>query len=412
MVTMLFGDRNVAYERALKTHHVHGRYHGYENYVLRAEMLDGIWNKPSYMLFLLMKEMKRHPKDRLEWLFWYDADTVIINPSVPLAFFLPPADFEDVRLLFAQDWNGLNAGVFFIRVGWWAIEVMSAILAYRYLRPEEELIFLEQSALARVLDEDCFRHNALEYPQRWFNAYDSGFLNETTRPYQVRRGDMLVHFAGQGDKAERAIFWAGLAEQHLPEWELDLIHTSLPGEFEDFWATRREKLEHESNLVTEARFHAQELISATLDKLDRFQDTLNATESATVQDRIRLLRSACDEEHPTTDKIASAAESLGEATKIFDPLAADSRKGIVKQAHRAILDAEDAMGSLLGGDAWSTSALADLNEQAETLRELLMTVPHDDVAIEAASQGLQRAVEDVARLVEEGRTQQPYVVAM
>ena len=67
-VTMLFGDRNAAYERAVMTHQYHADIQGYENYVLRAEMIDGIWNKPSYLLFLIMRELKRPPKERLQWL--------------------------------------------------------------------------------------------------------------------------------------------------------------------------------------------------------------------------------------------------------------------------------------------------------------------------------------------------------
>ena len=50
---MLFGDRNPAYERALKTHERHAKTHNYELYILRHEMIDGIWNKPSWLLHIL-----------------------------------------------------------------------------------------------------------------------------------------------------------------------------------------------------------------------------------------------------------------------------------------------------------------------------------------------------------------------
>jgi hypothetical protein len=34
--------------------------------------------------------MEKPVKDRLHWLAWFDADTMNINPLVPLETFLPP----------------------------------------------------------------------------------------------------------------------------------------------------------------------------------------------------------------------------------------------------------------------------------------------------------------------------------
>lgn len=68
MLTVLYGDRNPAYERALKTHQVHSKTHGYELHILRHEMIDGLFNKISWILHILMTELKKPASQRLEWI--------------------------------------------------------------------------------------------------------------------------------------------------------------------------------------------------------------------------------------------------------------------------------------------------------------------------------------------------------
>ena len=68
MVTMLIGDANPTYERALRTHLRHGRIQGYETFVMRSNVLDMMYNKPMFILNILMDEMKKPFHERLEWL--------------------------------------------------------------------------------------------------------------------------------------------------------------------------------------------------------------------------------------------------------------------------------------------------------------------------------------------------------
>ena len=68
MVTMLIGDTNPTFERALKTHLRHGEIQGYETFTMRSKVLDMMYNKPMFILNILMEEMKKPYHQRLEWL--------------------------------------------------------------------------------------------------------------------------------------------------------------------------------------------------------------------------------------------------------------------------------------------------------------------------------------------------------
>ena len=68
MVSMLIGDMNPTYERALRTHLRHGKIQGYEAFVMRSNVLDMMYNKPMFILNILMDEMKKPFHERLEWL--------------------------------------------------------------------------------------------------------------------------------------------------------------------------------------------------------------------------------------------------------------------------------------------------------------------------------------------------------
>jgi hypothetical protein len=68
MASMLIGDTNPTYERALRTHLRHGEIQGYESFVMRSNVLDMMYNKPMFILNILMDEMKKPFHQRLEWL--------------------------------------------------------------------------------------------------------------------------------------------------------------------------------------------------------------------------------------------------------------------------------------------------------------------------------------------------------
>ncbi|EEY23559.1 galactosyl transferase GMA12/MNN10 family protein [Verticillium alfalfae VaMs.102] len=177
--------------------------------------------------------MEKPEVERLEWLFWVDRDTIILDTCRSPLGFLPipmqqingsdtqrdPA--ENINLLATKDWNGLNNGVFLMRVNRWSVDLFSAILALRHYRPDADLPFTEQSAMELLLNEAPFNKNVIWVPQWWFNAYGRGKDKEDFKPlttdpnsqqYHARRGDFLVHFAGTGYRDQAMAPWLDHAE--------------------------------------------------------------------------------------------------------------------------------------------------------------------------------------------------------
>lgn len=165
----MYGDTQPAYERALRTHEEHSKMHGHPFFIQREPILDGYWTKPAFLHTVILRELTKPQHRRLEWIFWVDADTVVLNYHTPLEKFLPPEGDEilnDIHMLVTEDWNGLNNGVFAIRVGTFAVELFSGILAFRFFRPNTELVFQDQSAMEIILEGKKFSRHKVVVPQR------------------------------------------------------------------------------------------------------------------------------------------------------------------------------------------------------------------------------------------------------
>jgi len=72
-ISILFNGKDELMNHALRTHEAHNRRFGYPLYILRHELLnegtlDGVWNKPAYLLGVLLEEMRKPAGERLEWL--------------------------------------------------------------------------------------------------------------------------------------------------------------------------------------------------------------------------------------------------------------------------------------------------------------------------------------------------------
>jgi hypothetical protein len=173
-----------------------------------------------------------------------------MNPNMQIETFLPPPHLTDVHMLLTEDWNGMNAGVFPIRVHPWSIELLSAAIGYPFTSPGKELYWAEQSALDRLFKEHEYYSRSVVYvPLRWFNAYmrapDGVGLNEDSpEELQVHPGDLLVHFPGTQKEHFNATLspYLDIAEAHRPDWELPAEETVYPVETLEFW--RRYSAKH------------------------------------------------------------------------------------------------------------------------------------------------------------------------
>lgn len=276
-VTAHFGglEGNEHYTRAFNTHLEHALVHGTEVHVLCDKMIDDLWNKPAFILDLLLGEMVKPPHTRLEWLVWVDRDTLILDQCRPATSFLPPSPSntalakwwrrtaalppstrsiprsEDpnkpppkVNLIATNDMNGLNNGIFLLRVNHWSVSLFTAILAYRHYNPGVKLKFTEQSAMELVLHDDRFKSAVQLVPQHWFNAYSHGGPSDFVErngtedgmeDVHARKGDWLVHFAGVGRKDEALDGWADMLEDAGDVWEEKSVQRDVSGEVRQFW---------------------------------------------------------------------------------------------------------------------------------------------------------------------------------
>jgi mannan polymerase II complex MNN10 subunit len=264
VVTAHFGTITEHYQKAFRTHLLHSLIHGTEARVMCDPIIDLLWNKPAFLLTILMREMMKPTKERLEWIMWVDRDTMILDQCRPISSFLPTeksrsswwrqgtqrshdsrdgTNREDVNLLVTNDFNGLNNGIFIVRVNEWAISLFTAILAFRHYAPDIQLPFTEQSAMQHVIQTEQFKSQTQFVPQHWFNAYDNGGpaifaqRDDTTGldPNRVRRGDYLVHFAGS-PKKDKAINEYSEMLQTLPDiWEHGTVQRDVSENITDFW---------------------------------------------------------------------------------------------------------------------------------------------------------------------------------
>ena len=67
-VHVLFGDPNTTYERALLLHKAHAERNGHPMFVCREKILSGLWTKPVFILSVILAELAKPEKERLQWL--------------------------------------------------------------------------------------------------------------------------------------------------------------------------------------------------------------------------------------------------------------------------------------------------------------------------------------------------------
>src|SRR5438105_3165115 len=105
VVTMATAEVEAVGRLSLPGRRAYCRRHGYELIVGERSLDAGrpaVWSK----LLLLLEHL-----DRFDWLFWSDADSLILRPDVPLTDFVDPA----YDLLVSHDCvPGVNSGHFLI----------------------------------------------------------------------------------------------------------------------------------------------------------------------------------------------------------------------------------------------------------------------------------------------------------
>jgi hypothetical protein len=151
-ITATFGEPDPPYENAIASHNLHNEIHGYPHFILREQMLRGLWSKHAYILTIIGNELAKPENERLKWVLWHDRDTVLMNPQLPLDIFVPPSPaFDHIHMLVTNDRNGLNNGVFLCRVSGASFKFFASALSIREYQPEIQLKYTEQSGMEEVI---------------------------------------------------------------------------------------------------------------------------------------------------------------------------------------------------------------------------------------------------------------------
>ncbi|KAI9844583.1 MAG: hypothetical protein M1838_002148 [Thelocarpon superellum] len=229
-VSMSYGEGDALYQRALANHDSHNRRHGYTMTVLGRQIQEGYWSKLLYLQSVLVQELAKPAEERLEWIMWVDADSVILNPTVDVRVFLPPLEFGDVHFLGTTDDLGLNSGIFFTRVHQWSVKMVSATIAVPICEPDLDLEHSpDQRAMEIVLNRTGFEEHTVYPPRTWFNAYyhDDAF--------QGKRGDLLVHFPAVPERNRHMEEWLNMVDQHPKKWAIPYEETTYEQDIDRFW---------------------------------------------------------------------------------------------------------------------------------------------------------------------------------
>jgi len=194
---VMYADRitpNTIYEHSISEFYQYADIHGYK-FKLNNNKYDDEREVFYMKLYVVQEAIINGLKNKeYDWVFWVDGDVSLANPNIKLETFLPKDN--DVNFIIAADHNGINAGVFLIRVCSWSLNFMARSIAYQYYNINKEVLFADQTSMNNVLleGEDEKKHYVI-VPQSWFNVY----------PGWKSPGDMIIHFAGRKNKTEDVV---------------------------------------------------------------------------------------------------------------------------------------------------------------------------------------------------------------
>lgn len=238
--TMLYGAHKYPQlEAAVDSHRRHSERWGCGFQNLEYDLTNRrLYSKQYSILSAILHEMTIPEDQRKKWLMWVDADSIVLNPAISPEHFLPPENLKDVWALLTADKNGLNAGIFYLKVHPDSVDFLTQVVAYPLDYPDIDLgWFGVQAAMSKVLEAmkaDPRRRDALAgvawIPRTWINAYQG------ERIFEGKPGDLMVHFAGLGaTRLSLMAKWLDELVQHPAKWEVPLGKTRYEKAVPGFW---------------------------------------------------------------------------------------------------------------------------------------------------------------------------------
>lgn len=169
---------------------------------------------------------------------WVDADSILVNPALSPSVFLPPDTLQSVFALVTADHQGLNNGIFYLRVHQSSVDFLTRIIDYPLAHPDEDLgWFGEQAAMEHVVHttekmlKDAGSPPGIAWvPRLWFNTFqwNHGFEGEP--------GHFIVHFAGLAEtRIQHMANWLDELQENQAKWEIPLEKTFYADDIPRFW---------------------------------------------------------------------------------------------------------------------------------------------------------------------------------
>lgn len=168
--------------------------HNYDAF-LYTESLDSKrrthWSK--------IKALQKHLKD-YDWLFWTDADALIMNKEIRLETFIDPNLDENIDIIITKDCYGcINTGNFLIKNSAWSAQFLNQMYDPKYLhhpKLNDNWAFLElyNNDLSVPVHVKLISPNLI-------NSYIQCAKKQKEGLY--KEGDFIVHFAGLHTNKEK-----------------------------------------------------------------------------------------------------------------------------------------------------------------------------------------------------------------
>lgn len=136
------------------------------------------------------------------------------------------------------DHNGLNNGIFYLKVHSSSVDLLTQVAAYPLAHPEDDLgWFGEQAAMARVIKSIEAQHKDASnpsgivwIPRPWINNY------EWEHGFEGEPGSFLVHFAGLAEtRLAHMASWLDELQNNQAKWEIPVERTFYKDAIPAFW---------------------------------------------------------------------------------------------------------------------------------------------------------------------------------
>lgn len=186
VVTMAVGSKyRDAVRLGIENKRLYCQQHGYD-FICLEESLDT--SRPiQWTKILLLQKVLENPE--YQWVFWSDADSMVMNLGVRLEEFID----AEYNLIIGKDCHGINSGQFFLKNCPWSLKLLSDV----YGRTEcIHHCWWEQRALQLELEEnpEVFKRSKI-VPQRLFNSYAKEIADFCPSSW-YKPGDFIIHFPG------------------------------------------------------------------------------------------------------------------------------------------------------------------------------------------------------------------------